>query len=76
MADMTGNIHFADHLIDYTNSGDGRAISALVAANAFEQRTANLIAVYQEESLTGRLNMAEQYELQNTILERTGLRDA
>lgn len=45
-------------------------------ALTYEQRTANLIAVYNSPNLLQYLNDTERVELEKTILERTGLRDA
>lgn len=41
---------------------------------AYELRTANLIALY-ESVLCDTLNGAERLQLENTILERLGIRD-
>lgn len=43
---------------------------------AYELRTANLIAVHTTSSLREQLNLADQYELEKTILRRLGLKDA
>lgn len=68
---MKGNPHFADHLLD---SPDERSVPVMLAALAYEQRTANLIAVY-ESVICDPLNGAERLELENAILERVGIRD-
>ena len=39
---------------------------------AEELYTANLIAIHADPSLMGRMNDAEQYHLENTILQRVG----
>lgn len=70
---MKGNPHFSDHLID---SPDERSVPAMVAALTYEQRTANLIAIYNTPNLVQYLSDADRIELEKTILKRAGLKDA
>lgn len=69
---MKGNPHFSDHLLGFP---DERSVPAMVAALTYEQRTENLIAVY-ESALCDTLNDAERLRIENTILERLGIKDA
>ncbi|MDN6759003.1 MAG: hypothetical protein L0L76_10420 [Yaniella sp.] len=69
---MKGNPHFSDHLLGFP---DERSVPAMVAALTYEQRTANLIALY-ESPLCDTLNGAERLRIENTILEILGIKDA
>lgn len=72
MSNMIGNPHFADHLCDHVDSNDGRAISAATLALAYEQRTANLIAIWTAPDRS-RLDAVHYGELKGTIAARLGL---
>lgn len=75
MSNMIGNPHFADHLCDHVDSNDGRAISAATLALAYEQRTANLIAVADGISTRALLRLSddEYEEIARQLRTRLGL---
>ena len=66
---MKGNPYLTDHLL---GSPDDR-VSVTLAALAYEQRTANLIAAHQASNLI--VNDADRLEVERMILHRLGVRD-
>lgn len=60
-------------LRDANGIDDALVIGASYAI-AYEARTANLLAVYQDPAIMSRLDDATCLELQNEIIKRTGIR--
>ena len=72
MSGMKSNPHFAEHLI---GSPDERSVPVMLAAIAYEQRTANLLNLYMHVDRQGDMP-DEAGELFNDIANRLGLRDS
>lgn len=73
MSDQLPGNPYIEKITREITAEDAIALSTLAAA--FEQRTANLITAYQDDSLMSRLSQTEQAALQDRIINRLNLKE-